>query len=101
MSLVGRENVYTCPKCGGYTVTVDVDDGVTPFLLNCRASGEEGKCDGKATSAFYPKSPRPPRIPPPAWEWYAPSAEETAKLSPGMRDHVEQGGLLIRKKCDA
>lgn len=28
-----RENAYWCSKCKGYTVTVDVDDGVTPMFL--------------------------------------------------------------------
>jgi len=28
-----RENVYTCPKCHGHTVTVDVDEGVTPLTI--------------------------------------------------------------------
>src|SRR3974377_965449 len=34
------ENVYTCRKCGGHTVTVDRDEGVTPFMIGCRESGE-------------------------------------------------------------
>lgn len=61
-----RENVYTCLKCRGFTVTLDVDEGVTSFMLNCRASGREGDCDGMAVSAMYPKGPRPPHIPEPA-----------------------------------
>ena len=39
-------NVYVCQKCGGLTVTVDVDEGVTPFMLGCRATGKESDCDG-------------------------------------------------------
>lgn len=28
-----RINVYICEKCGGHTTTVDVDEGVTPFMM--------------------------------------------------------------------
>lgn len=88
----GQVNVYTCGMCRGETVTVDVDNGVTPFMLRCRAT--EG-CVGDATSSFY--RPRAGHAEP-AWEWYKPSASEVAKLSPGMRAHVEMGGLEIRKR---
>lgn len=94
----GRENVYTCEKCGGLTVTIDVDEGVTPFMLKCRASGRQGDCDGFARSSFYPKGPRPPHMPAPSWEWYRPDAEEVERLSDAMREHVRQGGLCIRKR---
>lgn len=97
---MSRENVYTCPKCEGFTVTVDIDEGVTPMFLNCRASGEEGDCDGMAVSAMYPKGPRPARIPEPAWEWFKPDGDEYENLSPAMKDHVDRGGLDIRKRQD-
>lgn len=93
----GAENVYTCRVCHGYTVTVDRDEGVTPFLLDCRASGKWGDCSGQAESAFYPKGPRPLHIPAPAWEWYKPEADEYKWLSGAIKEHVDQGGLLIRK----
>jgi hypothetical protein len=93
-----RENVYTCQKCGGFTVTVDVDEGVTPFMLRCRASGREGDCDGTAYSAMYPEGPRPKHIPPPAWEWFKPTGSEYRKLSAAMKEHVDRGGLDIRKR---
>ena len=96
-SLKGRENVYTCDKCGGYTVTRDVDDGVTPFMIGCRSSGKEGDCDGKAYSSFYPKGPRPARIPAPSWEWYKPSDAEVSAMPESWRDHFRRGGLNLRK----
>lgn len=89
----GYKNVYRCPKCGGHTVTIDVDEGVTPFMLRCRASGREGDCDGMAESSFY-------RVPPdviPQWGWFTPRGSEYRKLSPGMREHVDKGGLDIRE----
>lgn len=104
----GEENVYTCQKCGCFTVTIDTDEGVTPFMLDCRASGREGDCDGMAESAFYPKGPRPAHIPAPSWEWYKVErwevigehrveTREYHNLDPGLKDHVDKGGLLIRK----
>lgn len=96
-----RENVYTCTKCGGYTVTVDVDDGITPFILRCRASGKEGECNGRAYSSCYPNGPRPAKIPPPAWEWFKPIGSEYNKLSRDMKEHVDKGGLDLRKRTDA
>jgi hypothetical protein len=96
-TLVGRENVYTCPKCKGYTVTIDIDEGVTPFMLRCRANGEN-VCDGMATSSFYPQGPRPADIPPPSWEWYKPTGREYRNLSKGMKEHVDKGGLDIRAR---
>ena len=98
-SRVGRENVYTCETCGGYTVTVDRDAGVTPMFLACRASGalDIDTCAGIAVSAGYPNVARPPYIPPPAWEWYRPTTRETHGLDAETFAHVRQGGLLLRK----
>lgn len=107
-----RLNVYVCEyHC--HTVTVDVDHGVTPFMIKCRAksrpdrplkprlTGPDGECIGTAQSSFYPKVPKPPWIKDPEWEWYKPAAEEIPKLGRGERDHVEQGGLLMRPRTDA
>ena len=91
-----RENVYTCQVCHKFFVTVDVDDGVTPFMTECKEAG----CKGGAHSSFYPTGPRPPRIPAPTYEWYKPDAAEMASLSGGVRQHVEQGGLLLRARTD-
>lgn len=96
--LIGRENVYVCPECNGYTVTIDVDAGVTPFLLKCRAKGD-GMCTGMAVSSCYPKGPRPTNMPAPAWEWYKPKGMDYQKLSSEMKRHVDKGGLYIRARA--
>jgi hypothetical protein len=90
-SLVGRENPYVCQSCGKLTTTVHVDDGVTPFMLNCRATPG---CKGMSYSSFYPKGPRPAHVPPPAWEWYRPADDQP--LKDWEADHVAQGGVLLR-----
>ena len=100
-----RINVYTCQKCGGYTVTIDIHEGVTPFMLRCRASGREGDCHGMAQSSFYPSgekpSWKPSWVPDPAWEWFKPVGAEYRKLNRAMREHVNKGGLDIRPRLGA
>lgn len=102
-----RENLYKCGQCGGYTVTVDVDKGTTPFSLGCLAKGGEpgsNVCAGIAYSSMYPKSPRPEYVPAPAWEWYRASEAEVKRLekqAPGCKEHHEMGGLFLRKRTDA
>ena len=98
--LANRINVYTCRKCGGYTVTIEIHEGVTPFMLRCRASGREGDCCGMAESS-YPSAEKPSWkpswVPDPAWEWFRPVGAEYRKLNRAMREHVDKGGLDIRK----
>jgi hypothetical protein len=56
-----RINVYTCQKCGGKTVTIDVHDM-------------------------------------PQFEWFKPIGSEYNKLSRAMKEHVDKGGLDLRKR---
>ena len=90
----GYKNVYICRQCGGKTITIDVDEGVTPFMIGCRATGREGDCDGIAESSFYRVSANTPEA---DWEWFRPTGSEYRKLSREMREHVDKGGLDIRK----
>lgn len=92
-------HIYTCQKCGKHTVTVDIHEGVTPFMLRCRASGREGDCDGMAESSFYLRGPKPAWIPEPGWEWFTPTGSEYHKLSEEMKDHVDMGGLDLRRRA--
>lgn len=92
MSYQGKKNVYTCPK-GHKTVTVDTDDGVTPFMLGCRQKDDDGKhnCTQMARSSMY----RVDQTLTPEFEWYKPDNMKGLNLS--ERGHVKKGGLLIRK----
>lgn len=87
MSFKGKKNVYTCQECGDAFVTIDRDEGTTPFLTACRRG-----CKALAQSSFY----RVDQSLTPAFEWYRPKPEEVAALSPASRQHVEIGGLLLR-----
>lgn len=81
-----RINQYTCRTCGGVITTIDRDEGTTPMMLACRAT--KG-CTGSMFSSMYRVAPYLT----PEWEWYKPE-----KLPKGeMREHVEMGGLLLRK----
>lgn len=93
MSLVGRENAYRCDDCGKFTTTIDVDEGVTPMFLGCRATPG---CKGRAVSSCYPEGPRPAHIPPPAFEWYRPTPKQARRMGREMADHVARGGLALR-----
>ena len=99
-----RENLYVCQKCGRYTVTVDVDEGTTPFMIGCRAPGPR-QCKGMAYSSFYPKGPRPSYIGEPKWEFYKPTDADLRKnykgdVLEGVREHVAKGGLDLRARTN-
>ncbi len=88
-----QRNVYICPSCAGQIVTIDREEGVTPFMLKCRA--EDGCHNGMMQSCFYIV---PDDCPEPQWEWYKPDKAEYDELDEyTRRDHVDRGGLLLRK----
>lgn len=89
-SLVGRKNIYCCED-GHYIVTVDRDEGVTPFMTpfmtTCKAPG----CKKHMQSSMYRVFDQRLAA---THEWYRPGAIEV--LSPGEQQHVDQGGMLLR-----
>lgn len=92
-------NVYRCPH-GHQTVTRDVAEGVTPFMIGCptcKAAGtppdERGFRSVMAQSSFY----RVDQSLEHSHEWYRP--ESTAGLDPDTAEHVRNGGLLLREKA--
>lgn len=87
-TLQGRWNAWDCPTCGAVLVSIDRDEGTTPFMLACRATG----CMGSAQSRFYPKGDPPSE---PEWEWYRPADGEA--VPERMQEHVLMGGLLLRR----
>lgn len=85
----GMKNEYAC-AAGHVTVTVDRDDGVTPFTIACP------KCDApgtRAQSRFY----RVDQSQEPEYEWYRPESWELRGESRELRQHVKSGGLVLRK----
>lgn len=93
-----KKNAYMCSKCGELTVTIERVKGVTPMFLGCRASGDELRsCLGTASNMMY-RLPEQIAGIEPKWEWYKPDEIFIENnLSEEMREHVSQGGLLLKK----
>lgn len=104
-----RRNAYVCKDCRHITLTVDIHEGTTPFMIDCE------KCKGMAQSFMY-------QLPgvlatsqasglTPTQEWYNPiygtPPEEIAitldALGYSIEEctHIEAGGLLLRPRSDA
>ncbi|CRK59051.1 hypothetical protein [Alloactinosynnema sp. L-07] len=86
----GAINAYLCPN-GHATWTRNRDEGTTPAFIPCPAF-----CGADARSAWY-------RVPQDsdahcAHEWYRPT--DLTTLTPGERDHVDRGGLLLRHRIN-
>lgn len=89
-----KKNAYTCTICKTRIVTEDVVDGVTPFMLGCRA---DKQCRGSMQSHFYQIDQNEVAT----YEWYRPSLRSAAKQGQEMYEHVKRGGLDMRKKGEA
>lgn len=87
MSLKNQLNRYTCQSCGGSIITIDRDEGTTPFMLGCRA---KPGCKGMMQSSFYRGVEGEA-----TFEWRKPTLEEHRKSSRAMQQHFEMGGLDI------
>lgn len=104
---VGAYNHYICPA-GHVTVTIDRDAGVTPAFMPCPHEATRGfpavtvVCELRAASGWY-------RVPQAEWraeparqathEWYRPDDDERRHLDAYQADHVNRGGLLLRRVC--
>lgn len=85
---IGKINEYTCDTCRMTIRTIDRDEGVTPFFLNCRAT--KG-CGGTMHSAMYQVD----QTYPPQFEWYKPAGKVKAR-DVNDKEYLKMGGLLIR-----
>ncbi len=113
-----RINVYEC-EYGCQTVTVDVDHGVTPFMIGCKGRSvperrieakylnEAGYCIGTGKSHMYPKGPMPPHIKPPKWEWALPTlaeidaiVAENPEYEGAVRTYYDGSHLHLRPRTD-
>ena len=97
-----RRNAYFCKECRKVTITVDVDEGVTPMFIECP------HCDRQMATSFMYQLPGCMRydftkgisILPADYEWYKPDEKETLMLSKAEAEHVFKGGLLMRERTD-
>lgn len=88
---IAKVNTYTCDTCNGSIITIDVDEGVTPFMLRCRATP---KCPGTSRSALYREVVSDLNFRP-HYLWVKPDAAEYEKLNKATQQHVDQGGLVL------
>lgn len=92
MSMIGRLNAYMCIRCRSVIVTEQIDEGVTPITIRCRANVE---CGGEMMSRFYRL---PENAPPVSHEWYKPGMDEYKGMSRALQEHVQKNGCLLRKR---
>jgi hypothetical protein len=86
-----KVNCYICDTCGKSIVTVEYDDGVTPFFLGCNRVSLFGDCNGLCRASMYSN---PQNLIPTAL-WYRKKDDEP--MNPGERQHHENGGLFFRE----
>lgn len=97
-----RRNAYFCKECRKVTITVDIDEGVTPMFIQCP------HCKSQMANSFMYQVPGCMRydftkginVLPADYEWYKPNEKETLMLSKSEAEHVFKGGLLMRKRTD-
>lgn len=80
-------NIYVCSNCNKRTITIDKDDGTTPFMASCP------ECKSIAFSSFY--NVDQDLIP--THEWYRPEEKELENLDEETQEYVNNGGLLLRR----
>jgi len=84
----GRKNGYICKTCDRRIITIDVDNGTTPFMFKCCATKD---CEGFMISMFYSI----PQSLPAQYEWFRPDSLDG--YSSEMIEHINKGGLDLRK----
>lgn len=85
-------NIYRCEN-NHLTTTVDVDEGTTPFLMECPF------CKSTAQSMCYPRErPFPSWVPNITHEWYRMNGNKVDALDKNSKYHHENGGLFLRKR---
>ena len=92
MSQKGMKNIYLCQNCGRGHVSIDIDEGTTPYITPCLS------CKGEAVSMFYAAPQEVLADIPAAQEWYRPSILEIGTLPGPVMAHVKAGGLLPRHR---
>jgi len=89
MEIAGMKNRYVCDTCGKGVITVNVDNGTTPFMILCKAT--KG-CKGVMQSSFY----QVPQELPAQFEWFIPTSFKG--YSREMKEHFLKGGLDLRER---
>ena len=89
----GRINQYKC-ECQQLFVTVDTDEGVTPFAVRHKSFQPGTDCEGMARSRFYSEALQKMQA---THEWFTPSALDAVKMGKQVLEHIQKGGLVLRR----
>lgn len=81
-------NFYRCHR-GHSSLTMDIDEGVTPMFMRCRQSG----CEQIAESNFYPKGEPPAQMFPVRVVFRKPTKSELKNERRTNGHHFKWGGL--------
>jgi len=85
----GKKNMYRCVDCAHTIITLDLDSGVTPFIVLCRS---KSGCEGLMQSTMYPEKIQEwPNL----YEWFRPESDDS--MNHGARSHYLNGGLTLRR----
>lgn len=94
-------NHYICQTCGATTIARHDDEGVTPFILRCRA---RAGCTGEAYSTFFrgpQNDDQKPHViffrPADATVAIDAIAKEQRRFRRAMLEHYQKGGALMRE----
>ncbi len=82
----GTYDLYVCETGAHNVVTTYKDKGVTPFTIVCP------ECGRTMTHKETYKSVHPSVQ---VIGWVRPTYEQYCKLSPAVKEHVENGGLIL------
>lgn len=88
----GVYDLYRCEKCGHSQFTTYADKGVTPFTMRC------SHCDG---TMMHVSSSTTPPVNTKVLKWVRPTYEQYCNLSADMRQHVENGGLILMRNVES
>lgn len=85
--------IDSMPKgCGHQIITTYADKGVTPFTMKCPKCG--ARMTHTKTFASVPNGV-------PVLKWIRPTFEQYQNMSPGMKEHIEDGGLILENYTEA
>ncbi len=90
----GWRNDWRCPD-GHEMRCVTVNQGATPMFMGCLIEVDGSSCGKRADSQFHTRqwSDEPPE-----YEWF--KRDPLSTDNPGVRDHLERGGLALRRMSD-
>lgn len=92
-----KHNAYLCDSCKAALHTYERHPGITPLRMSHALMTPGTRCPGQMVSQGYPEGAPPDVLGPPLHEWYRPSAEAMAALTPRIVEHIMRGGLLLRR----